>query len=347
MRLEPLSANVIDPRGNPSTPEKVTLGRLLFFDPILSADGTVACATCHDPRFGWADGRSTPLGMGGAGKGPERVPIRSLNLPPLVRNTPTVLNAGFLGLVAGAPLVPEAAPLFWDGREHGLEAQVAHPLNAAAEMGGPLPPQNALESAAERLRSVPAYQRLFQAAFGEVDATITGKRLAQALAAFERSLKAGNTAVDRFLGGDPKALSALSRQGLEVFQSAGCAHCHGGPMFSDFQRHVLGFPDGERSAVRTPSLRNLTDTAPYMHNGALRSLEDVLAFYDQLQDTVSETLDGGDDAAQPPLDPLLRRLHLRTEDIPSLLAFLRDLQSPDYGRSIPSAVPSGLDVGGK
>lgn len=347
MRLAPLPLRAPDPEDNPAMPEKVALGRLLFFDPILSTDGTVSCATCHDPQHGWADERATPLGVGGEGRGPSRLLVRHTGATPLVRNVPTVLNAGFLGLVSAVPYAPEKAPLFWDGRASGLEAQVAHPMSTASEMMGHGEKGDALAGAVDRLGKIPEYRDRFQRAFPGEAAALTLRNLSRAVAAYERSLVAGGTAVDRFLRGDEGALNPGQKRGLQLLTETGCIHCHGGPMFSDFKLHVVGLPGGERAALRTPSLRNLLHTAPYMHNGSLRTLEDVLIFYEELMDTASETLDGGDETLQPPLDPLLRHLRVGPEEFPSLLAFLEALQDREYDRSRPDAVPSGLPVGGK
>ncbi|NOY00669.1 MAG: cytochrome-c peroxidase, partial [Verrucomicrobia bacterium] len=127
MKLEALPLRALDPSDNPSTPAKVDLGRLLFFDPILSATKTVACATCHHPNYGWADGRATPLGVGGRGLGPKRLPVKTEGIEVLVRNTPGLLNVAFNGLVSGQVYDPDKAPMFLDARESGLEAQVFHP----------------------------------------------------------------------------------------------------------------------------------------------------------------------------------------------------------------------------
>jgi cytochrome c peroxidase len=307
MNFAPLPARAPEPAGNRSTPAKIALGRQLFFDPILSTSGKIACATCHQPARGWTDGRATAHGEA-----------------PMERNTPTILNVGFNG--GGA--------MFWDNREQGLEAQSLHPIRGRDEMKGSAPETDAVELAASRLGAIPAYREAFH---GDV----TAKAISEALAAFERSLVTSNTPFDHFLRGDPSALNASQKRGMEAFTRAGCQHCHGGPMLSDFKLHVIGAP-GERQAFRTPSLRNLRPTAPYMHNGRLRTLDDVLVFYDQLMDEVSETLEGGDTSTQPPLDPLLRAINVNPDEFADLKAFLESLNDPQYDRSTPDAVPSGL-----
>lgn len=144
-------------------------------------------------------------------------------------------------------------------------------------------------------------------------------------------------------------MTAVQQRGMEAFQRAGCALCHNGPMFSDFKLHAIGVTDAttSRREFRTPTLRELRHTAPYMHNGSVRTLEEVMLFYDRLMDHAAETLDGGDDASLPPLDPLLRRLNLLPEDHAAILAFLEALSSDDYDRSVPDKVPSGLLVPGR
>lgn len=325
MEFAPLPARAAEPPGNRATAAKIALGRLLFFDPILSGTGTIACASCHDPAHGWSDRLPTPAGNG---------------LARIKRNAPTLLNVAFNGLLAGIAIDPEHAPMFWDNREAGLEAQVAVPIRAREEMrGDTCPEQDAMPRAVARVNSIAEYRERFRAVFDDV---ATAQNLPRALAAFERSIVATETPWDRFLRGDADALNARERHGLEVFQNAGCQHCHGGPMLSDFKLHVIGLPD--RAALRTPTLRQLRHTAPYFHDGSARSLRDVLAFYEALSDAVSETIDGGDSATHPPLDPLLRHLDLRADDFADLEAFL-DTLSSDYDRSAPAAVPSGLPVG--
>lgn len=324
MQFTPLPTRGPQPADDPA---QIALGRLLFFDPILSATKTVACATCHDPAHGWTDARPVPIGTG---------------LARLTRNAPTLLNVAFNGLVTGAKLDPRAAPMFWDNRASGLEAQAVIPIRSREEMRGDVCAEaDALPQAVARVNAIPAYRQQFRAVFGE-DAT--AQNLPRALAAFERSLVTEESPFDRYLRGDPSALNAEQQRGLKVFQDAGCQHCHGGPMFSDYKPHFIGLPD--RIALRTPTLRQLRHTAPYMHDGSVRTIRDALIFYEALSDAVSETLDGGDTAAHPPLDPLLRHLDLRADDFTALEAFL-DTLSTDYDRSAPQSVPSGLPVGGR
>jgi cytochrome c peroxidase len=323
-------------------PEKVALGRLLFFDPILSATREVACATCHHPQHGWADGRATSLGVHGIGIGPKRRLAEGASFLPMHRNAPTVLNAAFNGLALGQTHDPAKAPMFWDNRVESLEAQVFAPIRAHEEMRGEgVAEAEAVPQMVQRVRAIPAYARLFG---GE----ITAEKVAQAMAAYERTLITTETPFDRFMRGDQTAITAMQQRGMEAFQRAGCALCHNGPMFSDFKLHAIGVTDvtTSRREFRTPTLRELRHTAPYMHNGSVRTLDEVMLFYDRLMDHAAETLDGGDDASLPPLDPLLRRLNLLPEDHEAILAFLQALSSDDYDRSVPDRVPSGLPVPG-
>src|SRR5262245_2509145 len=166
----PLPLQVESPADNPSTPEKVALGKLLFFDPILSGGQDVACATCHHPDFGYTDGRALPIGVGGTGIGPKRAPGATSRL--VKRNSPTILNVAFNGLVdAGGPFDPAQAPMFWDSRVRGLEAQVLAPIESLEEMRGDhVADAGGVAAAVARIAAIPQYQQLFQRAFGGPDA---------------------------------------------------------------------------------------------------------------------------------------------------------------------------------
>lgn len=326
MEFSTLPRRAPAPADNPTTPAKVALGWQLFFDPILSATKTVACATCHQPDRSWTDGRAVPAGT---------------RLARLDRNAPTLLNVAFNGLVTGAKPDPRTAPMFWDGRAQSLEAQALVPLRSRGEMRGDACSESqALAQAVARVNAIPVYHAQFREIFGE---EASAENLPRALAAFERSLLATDTPFDRYLRGEPQALDALQQRGLKVFRDAGCQHCHGGPMLSDYKLHFIGLAD--RREVRTPSLRQVAGTAPFMHDGSMRTLRDVLVFYEALSDAASETLDGGDSTAHPPLDPLLKHLNLAADDFPALEAFLGALESDD-DHPAPTSIPSGLPVGG-
>jgi cytochrome c peroxidase len=322
------------------TPAKVELGRLLFFDPILSATRDVACATCHHPKHGWADARPTPLGIHATGIGPQRKLVKNAAFLPLKLNTPTILNAAFNGIESNKPFEPSKSPMFWDNRVQSLESQVLSPIRQREEMRGDVCSEaEAVPAMIERLKAVAEYQKLF-------DGKITVEKVTGAIAAYERTLITPDSPFDRFMRGDKSAMTAAQQHGMEVFHRAGCSLCHNGPMFSDYKLHAIGLPDSStnRHEFRTPTLRNLKHTAPYMHHGGNLTLDDVLLFYDRLMDQAAEVLEGGDTATLPPLDPLLRKMNMLPEDHAPLAAFLDALNSDDYDKSMPQSVPSGLPV---
>jgi cytochrome c peroxidase len=363
---------------------KSELGRLLFWDPILSGNRDIACATCHHPDFAYADGRDLSLGTGSQGLGPERA-ARNEGIPVVGRNAPSVLNTAFngleegrgrrgrrgrddIGIIAGAlERVDQArAPMFWDNRTRSLEAQALDPLRVREEMRGDAYPEAvAVDSVVARLRAIPEYVMRFEQVFG-TGTVIDARRLGEAVAAFERTLIAVNSPFDRFLAGDQSALTAQQRQGLQSFQAADCTECHDGPMLSDFDLHAEGVAENPRLAepdtgdgrfrFRTPSLRNVALTAPYMHNGRLATLEDVLRFYDRGR---SENPHVRDDRGRrdrgpnternvPRLDGDFRGVRDMTEqEMRDIIAFLESLTDPDFDRTIPARVPSGLPPGGR
>jgi cytochrome c peroxidase len=339
----PLPLHVESPADNPSTPEKVALGKLLFWDPILSGAQDIACATCHHPDHGFTDGRALPIGAGGTGIGPKRtVQGRSLLVK---RNSPTILNVAFNGLVdASGPFDPSQAPMFWDSRVRGLEAQTLAPIESLEEMrGDQVAAGGGVAAAVARVAAVRQYRDLFQRAFGESDA-VNALNLSRAIAAFERSLVTSDSPFDRYLRGDKSALNATEIYGMEAFDKQGCTLCHKGPMLSDYQVHVLGVPDNpavgtqdpgaeQRLAFRTPTLRNLAYTAPYMHGGTIDHVDTVVAdFYRR---------PGG----RRGVDPLLQRVAVES-NAHDITAFLATLNG-GFDRSIPPRVPSGLRPGGR
>ncbi|MDZ4404605.1 cytochrome-c peroxidase [Prosthecobacter sp.] len=328
------------------TPAKVELGRLLFFDPILSATRDVACATCHHPLHDWGDARPTPLGVHASGIGPARKLVKGAAFLPLTRNTPSILNAAFNGIESDKPHDPLQVPMFWDNRVQSLEAQALVPIRHREEMRGEGSTESeAIPAMVKRLQAIPEYQQLFRAVF---ETEITPEHVAQAIATYERTLITPDSPFDRFMRGDKTAMTPLQQRGMEVFQKAGCALCHNGPMLSDFKLHAIGLTDSatQRHEFRTPTLRNLKHTAPYMHHGGTLTLDEVLLFYDRLMDQAAETFEGGD-TSLPPLDPLLRKMNMLPEDHEPLAAFLETLNSDDYDKSVPKRVPSGLPVAGR
>lgn len=339
----PLPLQVASPADNPSTPEKVALGKLLFFDPVLSGGGDVACATCHHPDHGYADGRDLPIGVGGTGLGPKRTAGNGSLI--VKRNSPTVLNVAFNGLVdTSAHYDPSQAPMFWDSRVRGLEAQALAPIESLEEMrGGEIATGGGVAGAVARVAAIAEYQELFRRAFGAADA-VNVVNLSRAIAAFERSLITTDSRFDRYLRGDKTALNAVESFGMDAFDAQGCTLCHRGPMLSDYQVHVLGVPDNRalngpdtgadgRGAFRTPSLRNLAVTAPYMHGGTIPFIDTVVAdFYRR-------------PGNNPRVDPLLQQVAVESNGS-FITAFLATLTGT-FDRSIPARVPSGLTPGGK
>ncbi len=301
-------------------PQKAALGRLLFYDPILSVNDDMACATCHHPDQGFSDGRQVALGSHGED---------------LRRNTPTLWNAAF------------ATSLFWDGRAASLEEQMLTPLTNPVEMGADL------ERMVAQLQSIAEYQRLFAASFSD---GITVTNVTTAISAFERTLIADQSPFDRYVKGEFDALTPQQRRGFNVFRSAQtrCFECHSWPTFSNNTFNVLGVPDinpfqpdlgqveivngpDATRAFRTPGLRNVALTAPYMHNGVFNTLEEVVDFYAK----------GGGPAfgVDVPPDEFLQGFILTPQQTSDLVAFLYALTSePAELIAIPNGVPSGLPV---
>jgi cytochrome c peroxidase len=363
----PLPLEVPAPPDNPTTPDKVALGRLLFWDPILSGSRDIACATCHHPDFGYADGRALPIGTGGRGIGPKRTFPQPV-APLVKRNSQTILNAAFNGLDAEGHVDPTAAPMFWDVRSRGLEAQALVPMETLEEMRGPdVAAGDAVRAAVERVARVPEYQRLFARAF-DADDAVTPQHLARAIAAFERTLITTDAPFDRYLRGDRAAMSPVELRGMAAFDSHGCTLCHKGPMLSDFSVHVVGVSDNPllgaadpgvdgRFAFRTPSLRNVALTAPYMHSGLLADLGSAVGFYKivggggGLLQHYPQPLhfDGrlvlGSPVDRTQLDPLLRQVNVNNQ-LDDIVAFLGTL-SGTFDGTVPRRVPSGLRPGGR
>jgi cytochrome c peroxidase len=352
-KLNALPLEVPTPDDNPTTPQKVALGRLLFFDPILSGHQDVACATCHHPEFGFAESLEISIGVNGVGTGSKR-DFKTPNAIPFVkRNSQTVLNTAYNGVTLKGATDPANAPMFWDVRTKSLENQSLEPIKSFEEMRGHgYEKEAALDSVVKRLKRISQYRRLFQQAFLTPDA-INSLNLARAIAAYERTLVGGNTRFDQYMRGDKNALSINEIEGLQLFLKSGCAKCHNGPMLSDYQVHSLGVPDNEKLPqsdagvdnqykFRTPSLRNLRYTAPYMHSGKLRTLEQVLEFYEDLSgDKIRNPL-----VKKSQLDPIVEVLKVDFKDISLIVEFLNTLNDESFDRSVPQSVPSGLKVGG-
>lgn len=289
------------PRGLPeialpkATPAMIHLGKQLFHETRLSGDGTVSCATCHDAQKNFATHDAKAIGIG-----------KQLGR----RNAPSLMNRAL------------GTSLFWDGRVKTLEEQALLPIADPTEMG------NTVEKALATLSTDKEYSNRFRDAFGSEG--VTKERLASALAAFQRSLLLGNSPVDAFVDGDTAKLSESAKQGLWLFESrANCWKCHSGKNYSDEKFHNTGISWGstpidlgryevtkkeeDRGRFKTPSLRGVAKTAPYMHDGSIKTLEEVIAYYSK----------GGN--ANTHLDPALKPLNLTEREQADLLAFLKAL----------------------
>ena len=339
------------PASNVSNPEKVTLGRALFWDPVLSGGKDVSCASCHHPATGYADAIELSIGANGQGLGAARRFRAPNDIAFVKRNSSTVLNSAFNGLTVAAAADPAMAPMFWDNRAQSLETQSLMPVATLEEMRGHQYAEGvALDSVVARLRRIPAYVGLFGAAFAET-APVTAANVGKAIACFERTLVATDSRFDQYMRGNQAAMSTQEVQGLNAFVTSGCAKCHSGPMLSDYQLHILGVADNAKNttsdagangtyAFRTPSLRNVALTAPYMHSGTIRDLAGVLNFYDPGRGQASSANLHVPVSQRDPLFPS------RVTDAPAIIAFLGTLTATNFDRSVPTAVPSGLPVGG-
>lgn len=282
---------IVQPADNPPTPEKIALGRDLFNDPRLSADGARSCASCHQADRGFGDGVAlAPARSGGR----------------LMRHTPTIWNVAY------------APSLFWDGRAPKLEAQALMPVMAGEELG------RHPAALIDPIRADPAYRARFAAVFPDIP-EVSEATVSKAIAAYERTLVSGTAPFDRWAAGDAQAISPAAQRGFAVFAGPGnCVTCHRGAMFTDGRFKDIGMPDADLGrggitgnrildhAFRTPSLREVGRTAPYMHDGSLASLEAVVDHY-------------SDRLVERPLGT--RRVRLTPDQKRDLVAFLQTLDS--------------------
>lgn len=372
--LGALPTEVKHPANNQPNAEKTQLGMMLYWDPILSGNQDVACATCHHPSMGFAENIQLSKGVGASGLGENRTGGDLVK-----RNAPTVINTAFNGINAAHEYTPENAPMFWDNRALSLESQAVLPIFSKEEMrGADIAEDELFTVLIARLEAIPQYRTLFQAAFN--DSAITQERIAQAIASFERTIIANNSPFDQYMRGNDSALNETEKEGLENFMEAGCADCHNGPMLSNYELHVVGVPESDESNLltevdrgagnfefRTPTLRNLSVSAPYMHNGAFDTLEEVIQFYFD----AAEGEDIHPELQLTDLDPDIRDLELdddddgdeeeeeeeeedeneaeeenENEDLAALISFLRTLDDNRFDQTVPSSVPSGLTPGG-
>jgi len=287
-----LPARAPEPADNRNTSERKELGKMLFFDPRLSGSNRISCATCHNPALDWSDG--LPMAIGDDRKA-------------LKRRTPTLVNTGFNNLH------------MWDGRFNSLEEQAWGPILSAGEMHA------TEEETLAKLRAIPEYVIAFERAYA--DEGVTKATVAKALANFERTLTSRDSDFDRWIEGDESAISPAAKKGFELFKGkANCAACHQGANFTDQGFHNIGIKGAEdegrfakvpvkisRGAFKTPTLRDVAVRGPYMHNGAYRTLEEVIDHYDR----------GGDEKSN--LDPNMKLLQLSKNDKRCLLEFMKSL----------------------
>lgn len=351
-RITALPREVRFPVDNPGSPDKVALGKLLFYDPILSGNRDVACATCHHPDNGYAEFLDISIGPNAQGLGSKRSFNAPNDIPFVKRNAQTVINSAFNGIDADHVYDPAMATMFWDDRAKSLEKQALEPIKAFEEMRGHgITEEEILDLVVSRLQEIPEYRTLFARAFGTEGITLD--RMAKAIAAFERTLVANNSRFDQYMRGDPDAILISEKEGFELFKSVGCVNCHNGPMFSDYKMHVLGVPENTKLpkadqgfkdtfAFRTPSLRNLRFTAPYMHNGSFATIRRVLEFYED----ISQGKVRNPNVPKDRFDPFVKELKLSVKDMSRIESFLNTLNDDGFDRSIPGSVPSGLPVGG-
>jgi cytochrome c peroxidase len=348
-----LPISVKSPNNNFLSDSKIELGRLLFYDPILSGDKDIACATCHHPSQGYSEYRDLSVGTNGKGLGSKRAFNKPNEIPLMKRNAHTILNTAFNGINTKEFYSPEKAPMFWDSRVFSLEKQALEPILAFEEMRGlHYSKAEIMDSILQRLMNIPEYVALFDDAFNE-SKPINALNLSKSIAAFERTLITTQSRFDKYIRGDENAISLSEKDGFKMFKDVGCAKCHNGPMFSDFKPHILGVPKNQKLsgfdkginneyAFRTPSLRNLRFTAPYMHNGKFNSLEEVLEFYED----ISKGRNRHEAVGEQDIDPLIQELTLSIKEIRPIISFLNTLNDSNFDKKVPSLVPSGLPVGG-
>jgi len=302
-------ADIICPEDNPHLEDKVELGKQLYFDKRLSKDNTISCASCHDPDKGWSNGEPFATGVRGQVGG---------------RSAPSIVNSA------------DSALQFWDGRASQLEGQALGPISNPIEMDMPI------DDVVAKLNKIDGYKKQFQALY-KTDVTADG--IAKSIAAFERTILSGDAPFDRFKAGDTKALSDQAQRGMKLFfGKANCSACHTGHSFSDFAFHNIGVgmdkekPDlgrfvvtkieGDKGSFKTPTLREVARSAPYMHDGRFKTLDEVVDYYNK----------GGH--PNPQLDEELFELKLTKEQQADLVKFLTEgLSSEKYPHVKPPKLP--------
>ncbi len=284
------------PADNPQTTAKIELGKKLYFDPRLSGNNWISCATCHNPALGFTDGLPRMLGGPTSKEGG--------------RNSPTIINSTYNEYQ------------FWDGRAVTLEEQALGPIQNPNEMF------ETLDNVVKKLSGIPDYAKAFKEVFGT---GVTADGIAKAIAAFERTIVFANSQFDKYMMGDGNAMSESAKRGMYLFDTkAECVKCHNGPNFTDNKFHNIGVPadgplkedlgrlnvtkkDTDKGAFKTPTLRNITDTSPYMHNGFFPTLFEVVQFYN-----------GGGGRSENK-SPDIHGLNLTGEEVNDLIEFMKAL----------------------
>ncbi len=299
------------PEDNPWSKEKEDLGRMLYFDPRLSGSNWISCMTCHHPGLGWGDGLPRPNGHG---------------QNELDRHSPTIINSGYFKVQ------------FWDGRAKSLEEQAVGPIGSHVEM------RQDMKELEKELATIPGYVRLFKNVFPK--AGIKEATIAKAIGTFERSVISNNAPYDKYFAGDKAAMSASALNGMKLFfGKAKCSICHNGPAFTDSGFHNIGVKqhgplkedlgrfnvtkdDFDKGAFKTPGLRHITRSGPYMHDGSEDTLEQVIEFYDR----------GGDVAENR--SPFITPLKLTQQEKKDLVKFMQALEGEPIIIAFPELPPS-------
>jgi cytochrome c peroxidase len=294
------------PLNNKWSKEKEELGKMLYFDPRLSGSNWISCATCHNPALGWSDGLPRTIGDGQKELG---------------RHSPTIINSGFFDVQ------------MWDGRKKSLEDQAKGPIGADVEMN------QDYDELIRELKVIPGYVSRFKSAFGSDSLTLDN--IAKAIATFERSVVSKNAPYDKYWAGDKSAMSASAVNGMNLFfGKAKCSICHNGPVFTDSGFHNIGVKAGgplkedlgrfnetkvdfDKGAFKTPGLRDITKSAPYMHNGTEANLEQVVDFYNR----------GGD--VKDNLSPFITPLGLNDQEKKDMVEFLKALDGEPIRVELP------------
>lgn len=299
------------PSDNPWAKEKEDLGRMLFFDPRLSGSNWISCLTCHNPGLGWGDGLPRPFGHG---------------QKELDRHSPTIINSGYF------------ESQFWDGRAKSLEEQALGPIGSHVEM------RQDLDELVKELKAISGYVRLFKKVFPKEG--IKEVTIAKAIGTYERSVVSKNAPYDKYFAGDKTAISASALNGMTLFfGKAKCSICHNGPAFTDSGFHNIGVKqhgplkedlgrykvtkdDFDKGAFKTPGLRHITRSGPYMHDGSEATLKEVMEFYDR----------GGDIAENR--SPFITPLELTKQEKMDLVEFMKALEGEPILASIPEFPPT-------